>query len=366
MRTEIPQLQVVTAIADSDSEDFVSQLLFSQGWSIIFRAIDSKSLVDFLANRGEMLRTVIIYQSDLPGFEIGIFESLTTVTVTTICVDEIPMNSHLLMTHIRSQLRLPLLISATAMTKAGALSGNSEKHLEFNRDDRANQAKQAKQAKQVSAPTKEKKQRVITLSGTSGSPGRSCIAFNIASQLSATASVELVDADFRAPALSYFLGRSGPENQTLKLRELRGGVEQEKFIPTKSVEFSIIDLGALPPLGDVVNDRRWPGKFINSVLEETTSLIYLCNSSGLSLIRLEAFMSQFPILLRKIPIIYLLNQAGNSREDRAIGKAFQSLTKGEVNFVLPSDPRSREGFNSASRRGTPFTKEIGKIVAELG
>ena len=363
MRTEIPQLQVVTAIADSDSEDFVSQLLFSQGWSIIFRAIDSKSLVDFLANRGEMLRTVIIYQSDLPGFEIGIFESLTTVTVTTICVDEIPMNSHLLMTHIRSQLRLPLLISATAMTKTGVLSGNSEKHLEFNRDDRA---KQAKQAKQESAPTKEKKQRVITLSGTSGSPGRSCIAFNIASQLSATASVELVDADFRAPALSYFLGRSGPANQTLKLRELRGGVEQEKFIPTKSVEFSIIDLGALPPLGDVVNDRRWPGKFINSVLEETTSLIYLCNSSGLSLIRLEAFMSQFPILLRKIPIIYLLNQAGNSREDRAIGKAFQSLTKGEVNFVLPSDPRSRDGFNSASRRGTPFTKEIGKIVAELG
>jgi hypothetical protein len=357
VRTEIPQLQVVTAIADSDSEDFVSQLLFSQGWSIIFRAIDSKSLVDFLANRGEMLRTVIIYQSDLPGFEIGIFESLTTVTVTTICVDEIPMNSHLLMTHIRSQLRLPLLISATATAKAGALSGNSEKPLEFNQADRAKQEK---------APTKEKKQRVITLSGTSGSPGRSCIAFNIASQLSATASVELVDADFRAPALSYFLGRSGPANQTLKLRELRGGVEQEKFIPTKSVEFSIIDLGALPPLGDVVNDRRWPGKFINSVLEETTSLIYLCNSSGLSLIRLEAFMSQFPILLRKIPIIYLLNQAGNSREDRAIGKAFQSLTKGEVNFVLPSDPRSREGFNSASRRGTPFTKEIGKIVAELG
>ncbi len=354
MRTEIPQLQVVTAIADSDCEDFVSQLLFSQGWSIICRAIDSKSLVDFLANRGEMLRTVIIYRSDLPGFDREIFENLTTVTVTTICVDEIPMNSHLLMTHIRSQLRLPLLISATSTAKTSAPSGFSDKPLEF---DRVNRER---------APAKVNKQRVITLSGTSGAPGRSCIAFNIASQLSATASVELVDADFRAPALSYFLGRSGLANQTLKLRELTGGVEQEKFTPTKSVEFSIIDLGALPPLGDVVNDRRWPGKFINSVLEETTSLIYLCNSSGLSLIRLEAFMSQFPILLRKIPIIYLLNQAGNSRQDRAIGKAFQSLTKGEVNFVLPSDLRSRDGFNSASRRGNPFTKEIGKIVAELG
>ena len=82
MQTEIPQLQVVTAIADSDSEDYVSQLLFSQGWSIIFRAIDMNSLSDFIANRGDMLRTVIIYQTDLPGYDSGIFEHLTTTTTT--------------------------------------------------------------------------------------------------------------------------------------------------------------------------------------------------------------------------------------------------------------------------------------------
>ena len=39
MRSEIPQLEVITAIADAETEDFVSQLLYSQGWSIIYRAI---------------------------------------------------------------------------------------------------------------------------------------------------------------------------------------------------------------------------------------------------------------------------------------------------------------------------------------
>jgi len=351
VRTEIPQLQVVTAIADSDSEDYVSQLLFSQGWSIIFRAIDTTALVEFLTNRGDILRTVIIYQSDLPGFDSGIFEKLTTATSTTICVDEIPMNSHLLMTHIRSQLRLPLLINSTPNVNSTNNPGIADSASGL--------------TKKNSTPI-PRRPRVITLTGTSGAPGRSCIAFNIASQLSISGSVELVDADVRAPSLSYFLGRSDIPNQSLKLRELVGDVEQGKFEPTEKMDYSVVDLGALPPLSDVVNDRRWQATLINSVLEETTSLIYLCKSSGLSLIRLEAFISQFPILLRKIPIIYLLNQAGNSREDRALGKAFQNMTKGEVSFVLPSDPRSKSGYNPATKRGSPFTKEIGKILAELG
>jgi hypothetical protein len=351
VRTEIPQLQVVTAIADTDNEDFVSQLLFSQGWSIIFRAIDTNSLTDFIITRGGILRTVIIYQSDLPGFEIGIFDTLTSATSTIICVDKIPMNSHLLMTHIRSQLRLPLLINSTPSDNTSEGKNTSRSVFGMNGGVKGPTPKQAK---------------VIALSGTSGAPGRSCIAFNIASQLTSSGSVELVDADFRAPALSYFIGRSDLPNQSLKLRELIGGMNQERFIPTENTDFTVVDLGALPPLGDVVNDRRWQATLINSVLEETTSLIYLCKSSGLSLIRLEAFMNQFPILLREIPIIYLLNQAGNSREDRALGKAFQTLTKGEVNFTIPSDQHSRNGFNPANKRGNSFTKEIGKIVAELG
>ena len=68
-RSEIPQLEVITAIPDADSEDFVAQLLFSQGWNIIYRAFDTASLKAFLDDRGVELRTVIVYQNPFPGFD---------------------------------------------------------------------------------------------------------------------------------------------------------------------------------------------------------------------------------------------------------------------------------------------------------
>ena len=89
MKSEIPQLQVVTAISDSDCEDFVSQLLFSQGWSIIFRAIDMAGLMEFLEARNGDLRTVVIYKSDLPNFSANLLESTSNSKVKNICIDEI-------------------------------------------------------------------------------------------------------------------------------------------------------------------------------------------------------------------------------------------------------------------------------------
>ena len=65
MRSEIPQLDVVTAIGDAEAEDYVAQLLFTQGWNIIYRAFDMNSLQEFLNNRAKELRTVLVYRRDL-------------------------------------------------------------------------------------------------------------------------------------------------------------------------------------------------------------------------------------------------------------------------------------------------------------
>ena len=285
MKSEIPQLQVVTAISDSDCEDFVSQLLFSQGWSIIYRAIDMAGLMEFLEARNGDLRTVVIFKSDLPNFSAEMLESSANSKVKNICIDDIEINSHKLMTFIRGQLRLPLIATAS-------------------------QNSQNSQNLQVPAVLKP---CVITITGTVGAPGRSSVALNIANYLAATSQVNLFDADTRAPALDYFIGRAGNNHENLNLSSL---ISQEKSIEVtigKSSSVSIVDLGPLPPLTEVVNDRRWQAGFINRTLEETTTLIYLCKSNGLSLIRLEQFMSQFPVLLRSLPIIYILNQSGSTR-----------------------------------------------------
>jgi hypothetical protein len=337
MKSEIPQLQVVTAISDSDCEDFVSQLLFSQGWSIIYRAIDMAGLMEFLEARNGDLRTVVIFKSDLPNFSAEMLESSANSKVKNICIDDIEINSHKLMTFIRGQLRLPLIATAS----------------------------QNSQNLQVPAVLKP---CVITITGTVGAPGRSSVALNIANYLAATFQVNLFDADTRAPALDYFIGRAGNNHENLNLISL---ISQEKSIEVtigKSSSVSIVDLGPLPPLTEVVNDRRWQAGFINRTLEETTTLIYLCKSNGLSLIRLEQFMSQFPVLLRRLPIIYILNQSGSTREDRALANRFLKMCEGETSFILPMNNRINTNLAEPAKRESGFGRtisEIGRIAQEV-
>ena len=345
MKSEIPQLQVVTAISDSECEDFVSQLLFSQGWSIIYRAIDMAGLMEFLDARKGELRTVVIFKSDLPNFDEALLESASNSKVKNICIDKIETNSHQLMTYIRGQLRLPLIANA-GLANAGLVNAgliNSEKIMAT-------------------------KPCVITITGTVGSPGRSSVALNIANYLAANSQVNLYDADLRAPALEYFIGRAGKNNENLKLTSL---ISQEKLIDSKigdSSAINIVDLGSLPPLTEVVNDRRWQAGFINRTLEETTTLIYLCKSNGLSLIRLEQFMSQFPVLLRKLPIIYILNQSGSTREDRALANRFSKMCDGEISFILPMNHRINTNLAEPAKRESGFGRtisEIGRIAREV-
>ena len=344
MKSEIPKLQVVTAISDSDCEDFVSQLLFSQGWSIIYRAIDMAGLMEFLETRNGDLRTVVIFKSDLPNFSNELLESAANSKVKNICIDDIEINSHKLMTFIRGQLRLPLI--------ANSLVSNS------------NQMESSQSSQIPSA----RKPCVITITGTVGAPGRSSVALNIANYLAAGSQVNLFDADTRAPALEYFIGRAGNNHQNLNLVNL---VSQEKSIEVtigKTSSVSIVDLGPLPPLTEVVNDRRWQAGFINRTLEETTTLIYLCKSNGLSLIRLEQFMSQFPVLLRNLPIIYILNQSGSTREDRALSNRFLKMCEGETAFILPMNNRINTNLAEPAKRESGFGRtisEIGRLAQEV-
>ena len=341
MKSEIPQLQVVTAISDSDCEDFVSQLLFSQGWSIIHRAIDMAGLIEFLEARKGELRTVVVYKSDLPDFDHKLLESSANSKVKNICIDNVETNSHQLMTFIRGQLRLPLIASSNS--EILEITDNS-KVLEV------------------------RKPCVITITGTVGSPGRSSVAINLANYLAANSGVNIFDADIRSPALEYFIGRANKNNSNLNLINL---ISQEKLVDS-NIGFlgsvNIVDLGPLPPLTEVVNDRRWQAGFINRTLEETTTLIYLCKSNGLSLIRLEQFMSQFPVLLRNLPIIYILNQSGGTREDRALANRFSKMCDGEISFILPMNNRINTNLAEPAKRESGFVRtisEIGRIAQEV-
>jgi len=68
---------IITAISNSEQESFIAGTLFTQGWSVIHRAVDFESLREFvLANPEQASSSLLLYSPDLNDFDTTSFESL--------------------------------------------------------------------------------------------------------------------------------------------------------------------------------------------------------------------------------------------------------------------------------------------------
>lgn len=64
---EIELPVIITAIANSDLEGFVAGTLYSQGWSVIYRALDAQALTDFIKNNQQECKSaIVIFHQTLP------------------------------------------------------------------------------------------------------------------------------------------------------------------------------------------------------------------------------------------------------------------------------------------------------------
>ncbi len=344
-RSEIPQLEVVTAIPDAESEDFVAQLLFSQGWSIIHRAFDSQSLTDFMRRRGQELRTVIVYQGDLPGFGDELMEEFDSPTVTFIGLDSTPWTSHEIMSVIRGKLRAPMLHSETTQMETTSPPTTIKR---INRE----------------ATGGNRVRKVIAITGSSGAPGRTRFATVLAQELSQLRPVLFIDADIRSQGLKG--DRTLVQQNHLEILPL----DREKR-PTQipdGDETMVVDLGTLPGLAEAVTDRRWHGSLVNNVLDKATHLIYLCKSTSASMAELAQFLREYPLLVKRLPVSYICVLTGHSRELREWESKFLTLTMGENRYVLREgqlEPTTPSGVLGSLKLGNPKRKEIAKIATAL-
>ena len=349
MRSEIPQLEVITAIADADFEDFVAQLLFSQGWSIIYRAFDAMTMEDFLRSRSG-LRTVIIYKTDLPGMTSQILMDYPDEPYTFISLDGSEPAAHAIMQKIRSQLRLPLVQTGQHI---GVVAEEPRRHIP--------------------------QPKVITITGSAGAPGRTTLALALAGTMGSDegSKVALIDADFRSPALSRRLTSAvmvakGKKPPALQLLPLDPATKPTALPQVSADQTMIVDLGMLPSLGEAVHDRRWQGSLVHAILEATTHLLYVVRSTQDNLDELAHFLKEFPILLRKIPITYICILVGTSRELRESEARFLTLTTAENRFLF-RESQLRQGAGSMGLLGVPGILgspkpgkgEIGKIAQSL-
>ena len=345
-RSEIPQLEVVTAIPDAESEDFVAQLLFSQGWSIIHRAFDSQSLRDFMRKRGLELRTVIIYHGDFMGIDDELLAEFVSPTITLIALDSITFNAHEIMTAIRGKLRAPMMHSEVAQVVAPPSTSSTIKRI--NRESSG----------------RKREQKVIAVTGSTGSPGRTRFARTLARELAQQGPILLVDADIHSH------GISGESNFSQENRVEVLPLDREKR-PTQipdGDEMMVVDLGTLPGLAEAVTDRRWHGSLINNALDRATHLIYLCKSTPGSMAELAQFLREYPLLVKRLPVSYICVLTGHSRELRAWESKFLTLTMGENRYILREgqlDPSASKGALISLKLGNPKRKEIAKIATSL-
>jgi len=335
MRSEIPQIEVVTAIGDADFEDYVAQLLFTQGWSIIYRAFDGEALLQYMTERSLELRTVIVYTTDLPGFAVSVMDELASQTVSAISLDEVAHTAHEIMQKIRSQLRLPMVHSQSpAITP------------------------------QISSPKMAETTRtVILVTGSSSGPGKTQLCLALAEELSTQKKVTLIDADFASTSLEL-----SAASTRFSIISLHASEKPTSLPETDSKEIIIVDVGVLPPLGEVVNDRRWLAQLHNSIFDCTTQLIYVSQSTKSSLMQLDQFKKEFPILMKKVSPTYINVAKGGSKEIRRAQNAFLQLVTGEKNYEIPEAallPKASGFVDSLLTSGAKGRKVIGSIATSL-
>ncbi len=313
-------------MSDADDEDFVAQLLHSQGWNIIYRAIEWNAAKQAILNSTE--RTIFIFSSDLRGFITSELAPLENENLIAVSIDSVQIASHPLMSLIRERIKAPQLLPTRAVAT-------------------------------TSIPDKK---RSILITGTCGAPGRSSIALSLAQEFASHREVELIDADVTSQSLEYLAGdKNFDANLHLLTLDLSA---RPARLPESDLTLRIIDVGALPPLADVLADRRWQGSLFHNSLQQSQCIVYMAKADGLGLLRLEKFLHELPLLTTNVPVLFLLGQLGVTRLDKALAQKFTQLMDGRAHFTIAHEIRGGllPGM-SKSASGLRQPREIDKIAA---
>jgi hypothetical protein len=331
---EIALPMIVTAIANSELEGFVAGTLFSQGWNVIFRALDVSALTMFIDSDLKQSRNVVlVYSPDLPGISPNIVSSLSgklrqIVGFSTengndqdfVGLFHAPKEATELLNLVRGFVRAPLM-----------------RNLE------------------VEAP-KRRRAKVIAIGSSTGSVGCTTLAINLAMELSALGhDTLLIDADVRHPSVAPLLSlhKLDTENSSrtiaphLSVSEITrdrvlvlGEYLDDLF---SKCDFAIIDLGSVEDVSDSLTDRRWTSSMIHWSCERADALWLIGKSDVLGMQRLELLVKDFSQITIRAKVSIVLSMCirgrkGKLRQDQyfALGASLSTQNL----YTLPRDVRT--------------------------
>ncbi len=289
---------VITAISDAQFEGFVSGTLFAQGWSVVFRAIDTEALKRFcLSNSEQAASSLLIYSPDLPGISSEVVKNLTTKVKQVVGFSSKtnpefaelhpnPATATDLVSIVRGFIRAPMLRPASQVSRAN------------------------------------RKAHVVAIGSAGSDTGCTTIALNLAMELSILGkSTLLIDANFRAPSIAALIAIRNVQSESgwrtiapqLAIAEITqqesGSIDQLMESATQSFDNIVIDLGSISGLSNRLTDRRWTSTMTTWSCDQGDELMVITRPDLLGIHRLE----QVCALLEKTSIRAALSFTLNMR-----------------------------------------------------
>lgn len=362
---EIALPVIVTAISDSEREGFIAATLFTQGWSVIHRAVDFDSLVDFAANYSDQASSaLLLYSPDLNDFNAEIFEKISLgfrqfigfATTSTQRSDddalhEIPASAAQLATFIRGYVRSPLIRKLSPLIQSN------------------------------------KRARVVAISSAGSCTGTTTVAVNLAYELSLKAKkVLLIDGNLTEPNVAIFLDQRNLMDEDLwrlcspnmYIKELtRERISEFDSVIEKAhleFDFIVIDVGTVHDLSSQLSDRRADSVVITWAGDHADDLWIIARPDRIGQMRFKRVLA----ILNRTSIIsgitLTLNMRANGRKGQEEEKVFLATAttyKASHLYVLPADIRnivdsseSRATLAEVNERGT-LRKALAEIASEM-
>lgn len=235
--------------------------------------------------------------------------------------------------------------------------------------------------------------RVVTVWGTSGAPGRSTTAVEVAFGASQVGETLLVDADTSSPGIAHLLGlptdmsvlaalcrlasRGGLDTGGLtqavqptpygvgvltgitapqRWREITpSGVTDVLEVCRSSASTTVVDVhtGSLDPLGERPS-RAGRDEVLGAVLRASDVVLLLVRGDAVGLARSARSLHWWEELGLDTPLVPVVNRVGSSSAGRrpatAVAQAMGVLVPGETLHVVPEDP----ALHDAQLRGAPL------------
>ena len=328
---DLANQNALTAIADPAFEGFVASTLYSQGWSITYRALDFTSLLEKL----EILQShhqILLISTNLDGLTPEGITQLQRYNITTYLLSEGDVADP---RYSEALSRPTSALELIALVRGSLRSPMIRPHSEITQKIRA---------------------RTIGIAGAQSASGCTTLVINIASELSLLGKkVLIVDAHAHSPAIAIYLGQRGLHT-TQEVRSIstnlfvievtQANIENDLARLSNALsafDFLIIDLGVIREFSESLKGRRWESEVLIWTTMHGDEFWVLSKSGLLAIENLCTLTQEISINAMKPKVSFLHTMVQRGKGGKTREEAFLSLVtplRPKQISAIPLDSRS--------------------------